>query len=90
MDAAAKQKTNTKAVIGLTAGITSLLIPALGLFLGVAAIIFSVIAKNEIRRVGENGEGLATAGLVCGIVAIVLQFLLIVIGFLSIYNAPSM
>jgi hypothetical protein len=34
--------------------------------LGVLGIIFGTIAKRQIRETGEGGDGMATAGIVCG------------------------
>ncbi|MCW2633363.1 MAG: conserved rane protein of unknown function [Pseudonocardia sp.] len=50
--------TNTMAILALIFGIV---IPPLG-------IIFGIIARNQIRQTGESGQGLATAGLIVGIV----------------------
>jgi Domain of unknown function (DUF4190) len=36
------------------------------------AIVLGVLARKQIRRTGEQGMGLATAGMVCGIVFTVL------------------
>jgi hypothetical protein len=43
-----------------------------------AAIVMGVIARKQIRRTGEQGMGLATAGLVCGIVFSVLTVIWII------------
>jgi hypothetical protein len=43
-----------------------------------AAIVMGAIARKQIRRTGEQGMGLATAGLVCGIVFTVLSVLWII------------
>ncbi|MNW47916.1 hypothetical protein D3C74_252630 [compost metagenome] len=42
--------------------------PYISVILGILAIILSAISFKEIRRHGENGKGMAVAGLVCGIV----------------------
>ena len=44
-----------------------------------AAIVMGVIARKQIRRTGEQGMGLATAGLVCGIVFTVISVIWIVV-----------
>jgi hypothetical protein len=36
------------------------------------AITFGVVGRNEARREGKSGQGLGTAGMVCGIVALFL------------------
>jgi hypothetical protein len=43
-----------------------------------AAIVMGAIARKQIKRTGEQGMGLATAGLVCGIVFTALSVLWIV------------
>lgn len=60
--------TNTMAILALIFGIV---IPPLG-------IIFAIIARNQIKETGESGQGLATAGLVVGIVLTVLIILWII------------
>lgn len=54
--------TNTMAVLAL---VFAFVFPPL-------AIVFGLIARDQIRRTGEAGRGLATAGLVIGIVFLVL------------------
>ena len=44
-----------------------------------AAIVMGTIARRQIRRTGEQGMGLATAGLVCGIVFTVLSVIWIIV-----------
>lgn len=80
-----KNQTNNHSVIALTVGILSLLIPFLGLILGIIGIVFSRIAIKQINKTNENGSGLATAGLICSIVGIILQ-LLMVIGYVSFFS----
>ena len=50
----------------------------------IAAIVLGVLAKQEIRASGgrQRGEGLATAGIVLGVVGIVLPLIALVAGFL--------
>lgn len=49
----------------------------------ILAIIFSLVAKRQIRQRGERGGALATAGLVLGIIGVVGAVLLIVLLALS-------
>ncbi len=60
--------TNKKAIWSLVSGIVGLFIFGIGL--GPAAIVLSFQAKKEMLESGEKGQGLATAGLVIGILAI--------------------
>ena len=73
--------TNSHAVVSFTLGILSIFIPAIGLILGIAGIVFYQKAKNAIAVTGEGGRGLATAGLVCSIVGIAMQILIIMAYF---------
>lgn len=50
--------TNIFAVLALVFGVMG----------GLAAIPFGHVARHQIRRTGENGQGLATAGLILGYV----------------------
>jgi len=53
------------------------------------AIVLGVLARKQIRRTGEQGMGLATAGLVCGIVFTVLTaiwFIVVITIFASVAN----
>jgi Domain of unknown function (DUF4190) len=54
-----------------------------------AAIVLGIVARKQIRQTGEDGMGLATAGLVCGIVFtafFVLVMVLWVTLFFSFFN----
>ena len=68
---------NTKAVISLVLGILAIVLfwaAAWDLLLVVPAILFGAIARVEARRdPRRGGRGMATSGLVCGIVALVLS-----------------
>ena len=74
-----KTQTNSNAVISLTLGILSILIPLIGLILGIVGVVFSRKALKEIKETSENGRGLATSGLICSVVGIVIQLF----GFLT-------
>lgn len=75
---------NTSSVISLTVGILALLLPFIGLILGVIGIVYSRKAVKQISQTGESGGGLATAGLVCSIVGIILS-LLAVVGYIAYF-----
>ncbi|TRM08319.1 DUF4190 domain-containing protein [Lentibacillus cibarius] len=74
--------TSDKAIASLVLGILSILIPFIGLVLGIIGIIFSRKATKELVKTNERGQGLATSGLLCSIVGIVFQ-LFAVIGLLA-------
>ncbi|WOV86757.1 DUF4190 domain-containing protein [Sporosarcina oncorhynchi] len=65
--------TNSNATTSLILGILSILIPFIGLALGIFGIIFSRKATREIVSTNMGGHGFATAGLICSIVGIVIQ-----------------
>ena len=83
-----KNQTNNSSVISLTVGILSLFIPFIGLILGIIGIVFSRKAVKQINITNENGRGLATAGLICSIVGIILQ-LLMVLGYIAFFTVSS-
>lgn len=62
--------TNIFAVTSIAAGVCGLtVVPFFG---ALTAIVTGHVARSQIRRTGENGAGLATAGLWLGYVGIVL------------------
>ena len=58
---------NKKAVWSLVLGILGLV--CCGIFTGIPAIILGSSARKEIARTGQGGSGMATAGLVLGVIA---------------------
>ncbi|GHU07105.1 hypothetical protein FACS189431_1140 [Alphaproteobacteria bacterium] len=66
---AVAQKTNTMAILGL---VFAFLFPILGL-------IFSIVAKGQIKKTGEGGAGLATAGLIISIIIMVIGIIFAII-----------
>lgn len=83
-----KTKTNSNSVISLTMGILSILIPIIGLVLGIIGVVASRKAIREIEKTSEDGRGLATSGLICSSVGIVIQ-LLGVLGFIAYYSVSN-
>ena len=62
-------KTNTMAIISLVASCA-------GLFCGIGSIVgivLGVIARNQIKQSGENGQGLALAGIIVGGISLALN-----------------
>jgi hypothetical protein len=91
---------NTLAVVSLVAGIGSFLghlIPFVGGFtLALVAIITGHMARSQIRKTGEAGMGLATAGLVVGyvhmgLIAVVIVFFFgfVIAVFTAIFSAAA-
>jgi zinc transporter ZupT len=70
-------QTNTLAIVSLISGIVSwFAVPVIG---GVVAVITGHMAKGEIRRTGEQGDTLATVGLVLGYLHLAVVLLVVVI-----------
>jgi hypothetical protein len=61
--------TNKKAIWSLVLGILGLI--CCGFIAGIPAIILANMAKKEIATSGEGGGGMATAGLVLGVLAVI-------------------
>ncbi|WP_151736403.1 DUF4190 domain-containing protein [Paenibacillus tengchongensis] len=49
-------------------GILAIVIPWIGMVLGIIAIFLAALAFKELNRRRERSHGLAIAGLVCGII----------------------
>ncbi|KAA1399702.1 DUF4190 domain-containing protein [Aeromicrobium ginsengisoli] len=82
-------RTNQKALWGMILGIVSIVFCYLGLIIGPAGIILSVLGRKDIKRSNgaETGEGMATAGLITGIVGTLVQASIITLLILSeVYN----
>ncbi|MFJ7976806.1 DUF4190 domain-containing protein [Peribacillus sp. JNUCC 23] len=71
-----KTQTNSNSIISLINGILSILIPFLGLILGIIGILFSRKAVKQIEKTNEGGRGLAISCLICSVVGIIIQFFL--------------
>ena len=69
-----QQRTNGKAMWGMIVGIIAIVFCYLGVLIGPVAIVLSVLGKKDIKRSNgtQSGDGMATAGLVTGIVGTVL------------------
>jgi Domain of unknown function (DUF4190) len=63
------------AITSMVLGIVSLVIPYGGIVTAILAIIFGTVS----RRRNEGGRGMAIAGFVCGIVALALWVIVIII-----------
>ena len=82
-------RTNQKALWGMILGIVSIVFCYLGLIIGPAGIILSVLGRKDIKRSNgaETGEGMATAGLITGVVGTLVQASIITLLVLSeVYN----
>jgi hypothetical protein len=80
------QRTNPLAIAALVCGIVQFcgLFPA-----GIVAIIFGHLARRQIRRTGEQGWGLAKAGLILGYLVLAGTLLVAVLLLVSRSAAPA-
>lgn len=78
------EKTNNKSIVSLTLGVLSIIIPYIGLILGIIGIVISTKSIIGIDESNEKGRRLAISGRVCSIVGICFQLLLIFLLILSL------
>jgi uncharacterized protein YacL len=86
-----KRKVNSTSIVAMIVGICSVVIPFIGIA-GILAIILASISFKEMNLKAEEGRGMAIAGLVCGIIGIVLFLIiaaLVVIFILAAAQTPS-
>ncbi|MEV0693388.1 DUF1707 and DUF4190 domain-containing protein [Streptomyces sp. NPDC050388] len=80
-----RQKTNEKAIGSMVCGVLCL---ATGGVTGIPAVVLGHMARTEIRRSGEQGDGLAVAGLVLGWLSVAgwaaFLFLLVMFGIAAV------
>ena len=69
--------TNGLAVASLACGLAQFVFGPLAT---IPAIVFGHMARHQIKRTGEQGAGLALAGLILGWAAVILGIIVIVIG----------
>lgn len=81
-----RRPTNSMAIAALIMGIASLFTCQL---VGIGAIICGNRARNEIRGSGEEGDGMALAGIILGWVslALVVLTLLALVAYFVIFGA---
>jgi hypothetical protein len=72
--------TNALAIASLACGIAQVMVGPLGT---IPAIVLGHLARHQIRRTGENGTGLALAGLLLGWTAVALAGLLIIVSSIA-------
>jgi hypothetical protein len=70
-------QTNGLAIASLVCGIAQIV--GLGPLVGIPAIILGHVARGRIRQTGEQGAGMALAGLILGYVGLVLTVLFVVL-----------
>jgi len=75
--AAVAPPTNQLAIVSLVAGIASyVMLPVIG---AVVAVITGHMARSQIKRTGESGNGLALAGLILGYVHLALGLIVLLV-----------
>jgi len=82
-------KTNTLSIVALVAGIAGLtVVPFVS---SIVAVVTGHMARKEVRRTGEQGEGLALAGLITGYIGLGLGLLvaILLIAFFSVVIASG-
>ena len=70
-----KPGTNGLAIASLVTGILGCCGP-----LAIAAIVLGIVARGQIKQSGQQGEGLAIAGIICGALWLVVSILLVATG----------
>jgi uncharacterized protein DUF4190 len=76
------QQTSPLAIVSLVCGMVALVLGPLA----IVAIVSGHIARGQIRRTGEGGRGMATAGLILGYVVLVVGIALVVAFVVSLPN----
>ena len=66
---AAPTGNNSKALWSMILGILGLV--CCGIFTGIPAILLALSARKEIERTGQSGGGMATAGLILGVLSVI-------------------
>ncbi|MFZ3579488.1 DUF4190 domain-containing protein [Virgibacillus sp. DJP39] len=75
---AEKMETSSNAIVSLTLGVLSILLPFIGLVIGVIGVVVSRKATKEISNTNKGGREFAVSGLICSLVGITIQTLAIV------------
>lgn len=78
--------TNQLAIASLICACAQLLIPILT---AIPAIILGHMARRQIRRTGENGAGLALAGLIVGYAGVILTIALVIVAIILFAHFSS-
>ena len=82
------RRTNSLAIAALCCGIGQFIVGPLA---GIPAIVLGAMSLKQISETGEDGHGMATVGLVLGIVGVILTIffvLLVFVAFRAIAHPP--
>lgn len=75
-------RTSRLAITSFIMGILGLFIPYVGSLLALTAIVLGIVSLRKIKRDPNlTGKGLAIAGLVLGIIALILSIVIFILGF---------
>jgi len=81
----AGRRTNSLAIAALCCGVGQVVA---GPFAGIPAIVLGAMSLKQIRESGEDGRGMATTGLVLGVVGTALS-LLVLVFVVAIFNRAA-
>ena len=82
------EKTNSNSITAFTLGILSIILPFIGLALGIIGLVIANKAINEVVQSSEKSSSLAVSGRILSVIGICVQALFIVlavIAFLAYY-----
>ena|GEM_PF-2013489 len=81
------RSTNPLAIASLVVSLVGLLCCGLGFIPGIVGIVLGVVANKQIAQTGQNGAGMAKAGIIIGAVVVALSIIWLVVGFASGNNS---
>ena len=79
-------KTNSLAITSLICGIAQMMFGPLAT---IPAVVCGHMARNQIRRTGEQGAGMALAGLILGWIGVGFTALLVIVAVLAVVAVSS-
>jgi amino acid transporter len=78
-------RTNVLAVIALVCGVAQFAV----ILTGIPAIVIGHIARRQIRRTGEDGDGMALAGLILGYIGVAFLVIITIIIIVLVAHATQ-
>ena len=73
------RKTSKLATASMVLGIVSLITYTAAILFAICAVVFAILAIRKIKREGMKGNGMAIAGFICGCIALVVWFMIIML-----------